>query len=505
MAACSICKTNIPAADVIAGKYKKQDGQAICLKCDAVAVPRPAAARPAAVGAAKSAAPASGKPVAQTPGAKTPSGAGKGATRPPGQRPIRTQAHYQQPQGLDSATKIGAMIAGGVLLVGGVVFFLIFSKHSKDDAAKKAKLDASLAAVTSVEKVVASTPEDYDAILAKVEEARASKAVIEQSKDELQLNKIEQETRRKKTDYEFRKRNIDAYAQCEKDADNPEKAEETVKAIQALAEAARGMEEDFIKKVDALSLKIHTNAINFIEKEIKDFQAGNPKSLREILEKYRRGIQRMQEMQLQPGETGKLARGKAKDLKTAEEDFAVMYYNEVAERSAWSNLLDQNRVSSWFKSGPVEISFEGGQMIAKSTAAPGTKERGTILSGKKDFWIDFDIEFEVELKAFGFGIVGRYSGPQNFFQLPFETGGEGNPIVEGGIFKCFVSSVGREVIQRVEKWNPEANAWEKIDLATEKYSMPNAARAGAFGFGIMPGGTSVFRAIRARVIRADTN
>ena len=29
MAAFSICKTTIPAADVIAGRYKKQDGQTV--------------------------------------------------------------------------------------------------------------------------------------------------------------------------------------------------------------------------------------------------------------------------------------------------------------------------------------------------------------------------------------------------------------------------------------------------------------------------------------------
>lgn len=502
MASCSICGTAIPTNDIVQGKYKKRDGQAVCLKCDSVSVPRPNnAAKAGALTGATGATRSTAAPPSRT-GGPRPAAPASSRPEPEGRTPrTRGSFHARAPQnsGPDKVTKI-AMIVGGILfLSAGITIFAISSKHSREANERQERLDRSKQAVERVKSFIAKDTENFEAILSEIDTVAASKAVIPESGDETELNNLRADTVSRRQQTDFRKSNIEMYNVCEKDADNFAKMDETLKKIEALVEASRSMDEAFLQKVNVLSLKIHTNAVKAAEQNLQDYVQANPNNLKGILDQFRTALNKLEDMKKQGGEVGKLANAKSKELRTQEDEWAVKYYNEVAERTAWTDLLDQNNRGKWFSvpsklsNNPLALSFDGGKMNAKSTLPPGERERATMLSGKKDYWIDFDIEMEVEIKSAGFVVLGRYSGPQNFFQLTCETGGEGNPIVEGQTYKIRIQALGRETNMFIEG----------VELAASKFTIPPQAKSGALGFGINPGGEVIFHKLRARIVRAE--
>jgi len=179
--------------------------------------------------------------------------------------------------------------------------------------------------------------------------------------------------------------------------------------------------------------------------------------------------------------------------------FLLVGCTATGERGPRTDLLAEENRSKWIEAGPVELEFRDGNMVAKSIAdACGQEGRGLVLSGRNDRWIDFDVEFECTIKRGGFVILGRYADNQHFFQLNFETGGKGNPIVDGGAYKVRVQSVGRGIF--FEIWDEKG---QKIEIEGSPFEMPSVARAGTFGFGITPGAEVTFHSIQARVVHED--
>jgi hypothetical protein len=458
MTNCVRCGTEIPVRDIIAGNYKKVDGNPFCVKC-AASSEAPAAAAPA-----KAAAPtqsASTATMKKASVAKSASGSSSTGIRPgssaslkakpaPRNRDEIEEVTEERPRFRkteDPTTKIVTIIAIVLLVVGGgLSAYFITKKRNTDRAADEAWAN-SVNAVTRIREDLRTKTDDsqideIDSLITQL----APQVLDAHSGD---LITFRAEIKQRRENAVNRKKFNEIFEYLKTNAKIPEKCEEVAKQM-IEADKLVAFATDAQKKDLAIFKVLNQSSIleNHYNKAL-EVQQKNPDNWPLITTAFTEAEEWF------TGEAQQLIRAGGEGSQRAKELFQLIQEQTNRAADYWAtsdkfgfkvapamNLLDAKEFakdnSHWFPTSSATYQLEGGKLIAKGVpnkegragilmwGPNGTKvttmaNGKDILPGTRETMRNYELTMKFKVVKKGFTLLARQTQGYQRHEYSFET------------------------------------------------------------------------------------